>query len=126
MATDKTPAKRTHAVQTPGAPATDKTPAAGTDSLAPDDNPGIGGEAGPSGPELSELESLRQQLEEAHAKLAAQGEQNTADEAVTARMDPRSKNYANTHSTKIDATKLTAPVLALDGWVVPVAPPAVK
>ena len=122
MTTDKTPAKRTHAIQTPGAPTTDKTTAEGADNLAPE--AGAGQTTGTG--ELSEVELLKAQLAEANAKLAAKAEQDVADESVTARMDPRGKSYAHIHSTKIDATKLTAPVLALDGWVVPVAPPAVK
>lgn len=100
--------KRNHNVQTPGA----------TPAMAPEgdqvDGQAADNQSAADAPETTQPESTA-------APAAKPAEQPKAAKKPAERPD-----YARMHAADIDPDTLTAPVLSLDGWVIPTPKPATK
>ena len=101
--------KRTHDVQVPGAPTDDQKPESQTTEVQDDLSAQGTVAAG------DDVEALKAQVAALQAENAALKTKPAKDEAFA---NPSGK-YADVHSSKVDKTKITAPVLCKDGWLVP-------
>lgn len=96
-------------VQVPGEQLADQPEGAGADTSA--DN-------APAQPQTEkDKEALIQRLLAENEALRAAQAAAKADD-VSEFASP-SQKYANTHSSKVDRSKISAPVLCKDGWLVP-------
>jgi hypothetical protein len=73
-----------------------------------------------------DVDALREQIRaEERAKLLAEAQPVQSATVATGRPAQQNRGaYRNMRASEVDHTKLTAPVLTLDGWVCP--PPAEK
>lgn len=97
--------KRNHQVQTPG-----ETPVAAADADQADTQSGTHGAA----------------TEAPAADQAPAPAEKPAEPPKAAKKPAERPDYAQTRAADIDPNTLTAPVLSLDGWVIPTPKPAAK
>ncbi|AZS78834.1 hypothetical protein ELS24_10485 [Achromobacter spanius] len=103
------PASQDDSTQTPGESVADTS--AGTDQAAAD-----------ALAAQDELKLAQQRIQEQDAEIALLRASQTAASGTTTTKPGAPRDYRRMRAEDIDATKLTAPVLSADGWVVPNPP----